>query len=230
MFRTSIATAQDSNAANVSRKHKFDDDAGSAIVLLALTLDPETQPNLNVAPSKLQAETNFDRKYSEEFLDAVRRCSVTLVELMVKHVDINARDSHDGRTALSIAAELGEIRIIELLLSHGASVNIRDYSLNSRYSNAGPDGVDQVASMAGGRLPLHWAVIKRRSTVVELLLKHEANPNARNSAGRPVLQEACMVNDKQSVKLLLQYGADVDARSYNHVCCSAFSFVISRRY
>lgn len=100
-------------------------------------------------------------------------------------------------------------------LKNGAEVNARQYSLSKRYIG---NAFDEQPMLVSGRLPIHWAAIKRHSTVVEVLLQYGANPNARNTAGRPVLQEACMKRDSNSVRLLLQHGADVDTRCYSGVC------------
>ena len=108
----------------------------------------------------------------------------------------------------------------KFLLSHGTAVDIRQYSLGNHYI----DGEHPM--LFSGRFPLHWAALKRHSKIVELLLQHGANPNARTSSGRPALQEACMGDDPESVKVLLDNGADVNARSYNHVHVDPFKFKI----
>lgn len=72
--------------------------------------------------------------------------------------------------------------------------------------------------LVSGRFSLHWEAVRRHSEVVELLLQHGANPNARTSSGRPALQEACMGGNPEPVRVLLKNGADVNAKSYNHVC------------
>lgn len=56
-----------------------------------------------------------------------------MVTIMLKQVDINARDPLDGRTALSVAAEYGIVKMAKFLLSHGAAVDMRQYSLSSHY-------------------------------------------------------------------------------------------------
>lgn len=82
--------------------------------------------------------------------------------------------------------------------------------------------------MPSGRFPLHWATIGNNSTaIVKLLLDHGANPNARNTAGRTVLQEACKENAIGAVRVLLENGADVNGRSANHVRLIFLSFSLS---
>lgn len=187
-----------------ARKHKFDDDAGSAIIQYAEYVsnnDDASSITLSHTPEK-----STDPKYAKELLEAVHRGSIPLVEIMLKHVDADVRDLRSGRTALSFAAEAGNYDLAKLLLNHGASVNCRQYSVSAHM-------------IPSGRFPLHWATIGNNSTVVvKLLLDHGANPNARNTAGRTVLQEACKENVIEAVRVLLQNGADVNGRSSNHVC------------
>jgi hypothetical protein len=64
---------------------------------------------------------------------------------------------------------------------------------------------------------IYWAVTKRQSAVVKLLLEYGANPNARTTAGRSVLQEACFMNDPTSVRILLEVGADIDSTNLGSV-------------
>lgn len=174
-------------------------------------------------PSQEEVKKSSDPKLAEELMAAVRCCSTTLMELMLERVDINAQDIRDGRTALSVASELGNVEITELLLQKGAEVNSRQYSLSKRFIGK---AFDEPPMLVSGRLPIHWAAIKKHSTVVDLLLQYGANPNARNTAGRSVLQDACMKRDSKSVRQLLQHGADVDARSYSGVCKFRLTFFI----
>ncbi|KAJ6035475.1 uncharacterized protein N7446_010238 [Penicillium canescens] len=147
-------------------------------------------------------------KYVEELIAAVRRQSVLSLELLLQHIDVNARDLRDGRTAISVAAEIGNVEITKLLIKHRASVNIRQYSLSKR--SLGNTISERRPLMVSGRLPIYWAVTKRYSAVVKLLLEYGANPNARTTARRSVLQEACFMNGLASVRVLLEAGADVD--------------------
>lgn len=156
-----------------------------------------------------------DPKYVEELIAAVRRRSILSVELLLQHIDVNARDLRDGRTAVSVAAEIGDVEITKLLISHGASVNIRQYSLSKRSLGS---ALNERPVMVSGRLPICWAVTKRQSAVVKLLLNHGASPNARTTAGRIVIQEACYANDPTSVRMLLEAGADVDGSNLSSVC------------
>lgn len=193
-----------------TQRHSFNDDAGSAIAEFA-----STHATLIPTSTTEEGDGFSDPKYVEELMGAVRRGSVSLVEIMLNSVNVNARDLRDGRTALSYAAQRGDMEMVKLLLKRGADTNTRQYSLSKPYRNGGNSQPMRVS----GRLPIHWAVANNHSEVTEILLQYGANPNARNTSGRSVLQDACMNNDTKSVRLLLRYGADVNARSYNGVSC-----------
>ncbi|MDP1928132.1 MAG: ankyrin repeat domain-containing protein [Thiobacillus sp.] len=108
----------------------------------------------------------------------------------------NAKNMHGG-TALHQAASQGAIKVIELLLANKADVNAGD---NEGYT------------------PLHGAVSygknDTRKTVVEILLKSGANVNAKTTRdGETPFHKAIARGDVELVKLLLNYGADVNAIS-----------------
>ncbi len=65
-----------------------------------------------------------------------------------------------------------------------------------------------------GNTPLHWAAFKNETECVSLLLKFDADPNARaHPSGWTPLHDAAYSNSKETIELLLDAGADVDARA-----------------
>lgn len=65
-----------------------------------------------------------------------------------------------------------------------------------------------------GNTPLHWAAFKNETECVSLLLKYEANPNARaHPSGWTPLHDAAYSNSSESIELLIENGAKVDARA-----------------
>lgn len=58
-----------------------------------------------------------------------------------------------------------------------------------------------------GYFPLHWAAALGHSGVVKILLENAADPNVRNDDG---LTPLLLTRDKESVNLLLEYGADLN--------------------
>ena len=81
---------------------------------------------------------------------------------LAKGVDINAKDSTFGSTALSSAALFGHTEIVALLLEAGAEVNARNRD---------------------GSTPLHSAAFLGQYEAAELLLENGADINIRNGDG-----------------------------------------------
>ena len=201
----SSATAMEKSALQRDRQ----EDAGLKLQQMALT------DELSSISLVEQNKKSTDPRYVEELIAAVRRQSILSVELLLQHIDVNARDLRDGRTAVSVAAEIGDVEITKLLIKHGASVNIRQYSLSKRSLGS---ALNERPLMVSGRLPIYWAVTKMHSAVVKLLLKYGASPNARTTAGRTVIQEACYMNDSTSLRMLLEAGADINGSNLGSVC------------
>lgn len=65
-----------------------------------------------------------------------------------------------------------------------------------------------------GNTPLHWSAFKNETACVSLLLKYNADPNARaHPSGWTPLHDAAYSNGKESIGLLVDAGAQVDARA-----------------
>lgn len=123
--------------------------------------------------------------------------SLSAAEALLRNgANPNVKNMH-GRTALHQAASQGAVKVMELLLANRADVN---------------------AATNDGYTPLHGAVsygnnVARRSAV-EVLIKSGANVNARTSRdGETPFHKAISRGDIEIVKLLLDYGADVNAVS-----------------
>jgi hypothetical protein len=113
--------------------------------------------------------------------------------LVVGGADVNARTpgggwgpaGSDGLTALQQAAENGYLTVVELLVEHGADVNLE---------------------FKDGRTPLYWAASNGHRGVVASLLAHGANVNAR-AKGRSALGAARERGHREIIDLLLERGA-----------------------
>jgi ankyrin repeat protein len=95
----------------------------------------------------------------------------------------------DGWTPLALAAYFGNRAAARLLLASGADVNA-------------------VARNAMANQPLHAAVAGQRHDLVELLVDHGADVNARDGDGWTPLNLAAHEGVAETVALLLARGAD----------------------
>lgn len=107
--------------------------------------------------------------------------------LLREHVDVNSPQG-DGATALHWAAYWDDPLMADLLISAGANVN-RTNDL----------GVTPLALSSSG------AMVKK-------LLQAGANPNIVSSTGESPLMAAAQAGNADSVRSLLEHGADVNAK------------------
>lgn len=105
--------------------------------------------------------------------------------------DVNAKLGIRNYTFLHIAAENDDIEFAKLLIAKGADVNVK---------------------MDNGNTPLYMATYEGDTEpieMVELLLKHGADPNSNSKLGTPLLN-ACKYSYYEVVKVLVDHGADVN--------------------
>lgn len=105
-----------------------------------------------------------------------------------------AARSHDGWTALHLAAHFGQAAAVRFLLDRGADVAARS--------------ANRLANTA-----LHAALAGGDRAVIELLLARGAAVNSRQHGGFTALHAAAQSGRLDLVDLLLAHGADVDIRS-----------------
>ncbi|KAJ5716718.1 hypothetical protein N7493_008629 [Penicillium malachiteum] len=135
------------------------------------------------------------------FLQAFKNGKIEEIELWIPIVGVDARDPRTGRSALSFAAEDGNILVAKTLLENHALVNMRQYSQSGNKGKIGPE-------RASGRTELGWAVGQGHTEMAELLLRHGAHPDSKNSMGHTALHYACMHNNRRIARVLLDNGAD----------------------
>ncbi|KAK5554273.1 Ankyrin repeat and SOCS box protein 6 [Exophiala xenobiotica] len=111
------------------------------------------------------------------------------LELRSSTADIDAVDSNN-RTALSLAAERGDLDAVNLFLDFGANVHIASTSLST---------------------PLHFAARAAEPSCIAPLISKDADVNAlTNHNQTPLIYAAAYTKDARHASLLIEAGAFVD--------------------
>ncbi len=139
--------------------------------------------------------------------------------------DVDARDEIYGRTRLHHAAWDGYKFVAELLISHGADVNLRDKLMytplfgaaNVGHTDVGKtlleNGADVNAADEYGGTALLDAACNGHADFVKLLLEYGANTNAKGWGDYTPLNLAAFCGHKRVVEILVDAGAEIDAEA-----------------
>jgi ankyrin repeat protein len=100
----------------------------------------------------------------------------------------------DGFQALGLACYFGHYDVAEYLIKAGAPVN-------------SPSRNDLRA------VPIQSAAAAGHTKIVDLLLRHHADPNVREQGGYTPLHAAAQNGDRETIKVLLYGGADLSLQS-----------------
>lgn len=131
---------------------------------------------------------------------AAQRGHEQILRLLLQsgNMDINQQDS-DGRTPLLHAVMQNHEPVVRLLLTQGARIGILD---------------------CDGRSGIHWAVLRRNLSILQLLLKHrdEHEPmlaiDLYDNTGWTALHMAVVRGFEPAMLLLMQLGADINAKAH----------------
>ncbi|WP_339048182.1 ankyrin repeat domain-containing protein [Candidatus Mesenet endosymbiont of Phosphuga atrata] len=135
--------------------------------------------------------TNYYRKTALHI--AVESGNKEIVELLLKHKEINVNAKLNGDTALYVAASCGHVGIVELLLDH-EKIDVNTCDLYERTA-------------------LYVAAEKGYTKIVGLLLKYGANINAQDLDEKAILHVAASCGHVKVVELLLDHEEiDIDAK------------------
>jgi ankyrin repeat protein len=132
----------------------------------------------------------------EEVIEAI--CFGTtnhLKALLAQGASPNAQDGYSN-TAVGCAALEGKLRMAQVLVKHGADVNLTD---SDRYT------------------ALYLAMLftsKNAQKICRLLLDHGADVNAANAVGKTPLMAAVRRKEFEIAKLLLERGADASLKNF----------------
>lgn len=135
--------------------------------------------------------------------DAIKmRNSVRALEVL-QQVDVsNLRNAND-KTVLHAAASGNMAAFVEELLKlPGANTEVRYTERNSAFPNSLHDAT-----------PLHSASVFNRKEVIDVLLAHGADANARTANGNTALHIVTSYNGTESIRALVAHGADINAKN-----------------
>ncbi|EDQ84152.1 uncharacterized protein MONBRDRAFT_30538 [Monosiga brevicollis MX1] len=141
-----------------------------------------------------------------------------------------------GYTPLHVACEKGHVKVVEMLLKHGADAEAKEivstvppsFPLDPPYDGTPvPHDDDDDAAVPFGQTPLHRACFNGHDKVVEMLLKHGVDAEAQNYVstvppssplyppmmdGDTPLHVACRYGHVKVVEMLLKHGVDTKAK------------------
>ena len=128
--------------------------------------------------------------HPQAVIDALYKGDLKAIERYVNEENVNWVNE-DGDSLLSLAATAGDLnmRVVRLLIKHGADVNIR---------------------LREGETLLHFAAHLLRKDLASALLRAGCNPNAANDAGQTALSKVLFAFNPKAdlVGILLEHGAD----------------------
>uniref|UniRef100_A0A3P9KQU4 Kinase D interacting substrate 220 n=1 Tax=Oryzias latipes TaxID=8090 RepID=A0A3P9KQU4_ORYLA len=144
-----------------------------------------------------------------------------IIAHLEKFRDVDSR-SDNGQTPLMVAAELGNLEIVQEFIRRGANVDLDDVDCWTALISAAKEGhIEVVRELLenhanlehrdlGGWTALMWAAYKGRTDVAELLLEKGANPNITGQYSVYPIIWAAGRGHAEIVHLLLQHGAKVN--------------------
>jgi len=178
--------------------------------------------------------------YSEPLNDA----QYEIVEMLLKRgANPNAFVEGWNQTVLGHAAARGDLRVVKLLLKHGANVQARMADGSTALAAAAQSDktteADAIAALLiarnvpvsavnrRGETALHAAARNGNPALMQRLLKAGADPMAKDNSGWRPLEVATSYGKKDAVKLLLAAGAHVSP--VVNACGSTSALDIAKR-
>jgi len=118
-----------------------------------------------------------------------------IVKLLIKHgADLNKVNSRDGLTALHIASLQNKLSVIEILISNGMDVNVKDLE---------------------NKTALIYAIEKNNREIVEYLLKNNAKLPEENEIMNQVIHPAVLYGFQDLAGEIMKKGASLSSKDNN---------------
>ncbi|MGH0122561.1 UNVERIFIED_CONTAM: hypothetical protein FKN15_038111 [Acipenser sinensis] len=164
-----------------------------------------------------------DTRVSALFKAVQRDLHGIIAALIDKGTDVNARNDMQY-TPLLLAAEMGKLEAIKVLVSRQARLDDKLPNLNTALhlavqSGSLPStklllekGMDANTAGPGDQSPLHVAAFHNKPALVELLIKAGANVNAATKESLTPLHVACQWGHADVTQRLIQCKADINAK------------------
>ncbi|KAI4892557.1 hypothetical protein NFI96_024723 [Prochilodus magdalenae] len=168
----------------------------------------------------LQHSTVKAEDTSNAILKAVSTGDLSLLRELLKGTDINKRSSSSD-TLLHIAAQHGQVAVINFLLCHGAKLDQRDQQGRialHRAAEAGhtaasvalvKTGADIHAKDKASKTPQHLAAENGHENIIRALVDEEARSFKNQTT---FLHMAALEDDSELAGILLRNGASVDVQ------------------
>lgn len=159
---------------------------------------------------------------------AIKNRYYDIIELLLKHVDIDATDYH-GRTALHVACHEGDAKIVKMLVDAKANVNaaniigstplhvMSDHLVSKSWHEESvaillDAGADVDKMNRDGVTPLHVAFMNDHISIAKLMLRYSTKPDTVDDCGNTYLH--CALGfDVPLVLEVLALGVNVNQRN-----------------
>jgi ankyrin repeat protein len=166
-----------------------------------------------------------EKSLGEALVDASYQGNLEMCKLLLD-LQVNVNSTHYLDTPLHNASQCGYTDIAKLLISYGAEVDKRGYEENTALILAASKGhietikiLLEAGAAISAKNKMGWTALMQaalfwQTDTMKYLLDHGANANdkAENERNITTLMLACDSGKKESVELLLEYGADPYAR------------------
>lgn len=197
------------------------------------------------SPSIFDSGGTSRHKEIQSFTTSLKNCETddSLIQNLILKTDdqfIFLQKNSDGETALSIALYRGSIAVCEVLLNKGCDVNqvasfppfgIKMSPLSYAVTQSNKKMVELLLNYGGdptitddfGRSPVQCAICCGHTEILKLFLDRGCDPNTRiPETTQTLLHEACYRDNYESVKYLLDAGADPNLYEFNGRTIPAF--------